>query len=218
MTQGPTLEALQSAVRSLFPGEVAVGVARVADSQSAELWPEERASIAGAVPARQAEFSAGRTAARQALQALGHRPVALPMEPDRAARWPAGVSGSIAHAAGVAVAVARHGPALGVDVEEDAPLEPEIWSTICSPAELACLPVDDRGRLARSVFSAKEAVFKAQEPISRAVFGFDAVTVALAGHTFEAKVLMDAGSFRLGDVIRGNLAHIQGLILAGVAR
>jgi 4'-phosphopantetheinyl transferase EntD len=217
MTDLLLLEAVETAVGTLFPGDVAVAVERISDAGDAGLWPEERAAMTGAVPARLAEFSAGRAAAHRVLAAIGHPAVALPMGADRAPIWPAGIAGSIAHTAGFAIAVARRGRALGVDVEEDARLEPELWPVICSAAELENFPVFDRGILVRRAFAAKEAVFKAQEPGQRAMFGFDAVSVTLAGDRFDARFSTDSGTFRAKQVVRGRLATLYGLVLAGVA-
>jgi 4'-phosphopantetheinyl transferase EntD len=218
MTQSQRLDRVRTALASLFPPGVAIAFCEVAAADPTTLWPTEREAIAGAVPHRLAEFAAGRAAARAALAALGQPPVALPMAPDRAPVWPVGIAGSIAHAAGIAIAVARHGAPLGVDVEDDAPLPPDLWPVITSPAERAALPDGDTGHLVAQVFVAKEALFKAQSPDTRAMFGFDAVTLTLAKTGFDAKFLTKAGAFRPGDIIHGRLAVAEGLILAGVAR
>lgn len=115
----PATGPVEAALRTLFPPGVAVAAERIVPSDASKLWPEEHAAVAGAVPARLAEFVAGRTAARRVLLALGQPAQALPMGPDRAAIWPGDIAGSIAHAAGLAVAVGRLEAALGVDIEED---------------------------------------------------------------------------------------------------
>jgi 4'-phosphopantetheinyl transferase EntD len=217
MTPDRPAAALEAAFKTLFPDEVAMAVERIVPEQPDSLWPEERAAMTGAVPARLAEFAAGRRAARRALAALGEPPVALPMGQDRAPTWPAGISGSIAHAAGFAIAVARHGGPLGVDLEEDAPIEPDLWPLLCAPDELRQLEDGDTGRLVRWVFAAKEAVFKAQEAGQRAMFGHDAVAVTLVADGFRARFNRDAGTFKAGQNLRGRLALFEGLVLAGVA-
>jgi 4'-phosphopantetheinyl transferase EntD len=218
MTRLPGLDRVRATLATLFPSEVAIAVCEVAAADPGSLWPEESAAITGAVPHRLAEFAAGRAAARAALAALCVAPTALPMGPDRAPVWPDGISGSIAHAAGIAIAVARRGAPLGVDVEEDAPLPPDLWPVITTPAERQSLPEGDTSGLIARVFVAKEALFKAQAPDARAMFGFDAVTLTLAKTGFDAKFLTQAGAFRPGDIIHGRLAVAEGLILAGVAR
>lgn len=209
--------AVEAALATLFPPGVAVASVRITQACASGLWPQERAAIAGAVPSRQAEFAAGRIAARGCLSALGVAPVALPVALDRAAVWPHGISGSISHAGGMAVAVARAGGPLGVDIEEDAALEPDLWSVICTGEELRALPGADRGRWVRRVFSAKEAVFKAQDPARRALFGFDALAVRLTGGGFAGRFVAPVGRFGKGQVVAGRLAATQGLVMTGVA-
>lgn len=208
--------AVEAALRTLFPAGVAVAVQEVALSDAGTLWPQEQAAISDAVPRRLAEFTAGRTAARKALAQLGQSPVALPMGPDRAAVWPVGVSGSIAHDGGLAVAVARRGAPLGVDLEPDAPLDRDLWPILCTGAERDRLR-GDVGRAVRQIFCAKEAVFKAQPADARAMFGFEAVEVTLAESRFHAQFRASVGVFRAGQVLSGRLAVLDGVILAGVA-
>ncbi len=211
-----TALAVEAALRALFPAEVAVAAQRITGSDPATLWPEERQAIQGAVPHRLAEFTAGRIAARRVLALLGQHPAALPMASDRAAVWPAGLTGAIAHSADLAVAVGRQGAPLGVDLEPDAPLEPDLWPVICSDRELGRLK-GDTGRMVRQVFCAKEAVFKAQPPHARALFGFEALEVTLADGTFDAQFRASVGVFRLGQTLAGRLTRCDGMILAGVA-
>ncbi len=213
MTRPPAVE---TALRSLFPAGVAVAVERTAMSDPTTLWPDERDAMIGAVPRRLAEFTAGRIAARRVLASLGHPPAALPMGADRAAIWPPGLSGSIAHDADLAIAVGRMGAPLGVDLEPDAPLEEALWPVICQEGELTRLQ-GDTGRQVRQVFCAKEAVFKAQPADARAMFGFDMLDITLAEGRFDAQFRASVGPFRAGQVLSGRLAVVDGVILAGVA-
>lgn len=218
MSAALRLGRIGQALAALFPAEVSVAVCNLAAADPDALWPEERKALRGAVPGRVTEFAAGRQAARQALSALGFAAQALPMLPDRAPRWPKDISGSISHAAGLAVAVVRRGAPIGVDVEEDQPLPPDLWPEIASASERAALPAGETGLWLRRLFAAKEALFKAQAQGARAMFGFDAVHVTLAGTGFNAQFQDDAGAFRAGDVVQGRLALVEGLVLAGVTR
>ncbi|NHB77063.1 4'-phosphopantetheinyl transferase family protein [Rhodobacter calidifons] len=218
MTAAVRLGRIGQALAALFPAEVSVALCNLAAAEPAALWPEERKTLGAAVPRRVMEFAAGRQAARQALSALGVAPRALPVLPDRAPLWPEGIAGSISHAAGLAVAVVRRGAPLGVDVEEDQPLPPDLWPEIASAAERAALPAGETGLWLRRLFAAKEALFKAQAQGARAMFGFDAAHVTLAEAGFDAQFQQDAGAFRAGDVVRGRLALVEGLVLAGVTR
>lgn len=218
MTRPARVKRIEAAIAALFPQDVAVALCSLSAADATDLWPQERAAIAGAVPHRLAEFAAGRQAARAALAALGQRAVALPMGPDRAPIWPEGISGSISHAEGIAIAVVRPGAPLGVDIEADSPLPEDLWPTLTSPEERAAFPPGETGRQARWIFAAKEALFKAQAQGARAMFGFDVVRVTLVEGGFDAQFLVDAGAFRTGDRVQGRLALVEGLVVAGVAR
>ena len=217
MTTTLRLGAVETAIASLFSPGTALAAEPVGADQDGALWPEERTAIAGAVPARRAEFAAGRIAARRCLAAMGRTPAGLPMAADRAAIWPNGVYGSIAHAASVAIAVASEAGPLGIDIEEDAVIEADLWSIICAADELSNLPEEGRGRLVRHVFAAKEAIFKAQDPAQRVMFGFDAVDVRLTAGGFAARFRLNVGAFTEGQMIQGRLALVHGMVLAGVA-
>lgn len=147
------------------------------------LWPEEQRAIAGAGDKRRLEFTAGRVMARQAMGAIGLPAAAIPVAADRAPVWPEGVIGSISHCDSLCVAVvARAGDvgAIGIDAEEDTPLEQALWTEICTAPERAWLqtrPEAQRGRLAKRIFSAKEAVYKAIFPRIRKVLEFSDVTI-----------------------------------------
>lgn len=215
MTPDPGV--VTAALQSLFPPGVAVAVERIIPTSANALWPAERPAVTGAVASRVAEFVAGRAAARRVLQSLGLPLQALPMATDRAALWPTGISGSITHAAGLAVAVARPGGPLGVDIEDATAVAPDLWPIICRPDELQRLQPETTGHAVKRIFCAKEAVFKAQSPENRALFGHEILSVSLAETTFDAQFLADAGAFRAGQIICGRIAVVDGVVLAGVA-
>lgn len=216
MTHAPRPEDVEAALAQLFPPDVAVSVVSIGAAEL-ELFPEEQASLPGAVPARFAEFAAGRRAVRRAMAALGHEIVPVPMGPDRAPIWPPGLSGSVSHAGGMAAAVLRFGAPLGLDLETDEPLESNLWPLICTGSELDALPVADRGMAVRRVFAAKEAVYKAQYPLTGLVIGFDAVAVTVKNSEFSACFLQGAGPIPEGFEMHGRIVRIGGLILTGVA-
>lgn len=187
---------------SVFQG-LPVGIAPV---DGVSLKPEEESALKGAVPARQAEFSAGRAAARMAL---GHE-MALPMGPDRAPIWPEGVRGSITHAGGWALAVV--GPGLtGIDLEPGEDLPEEVRETVLLPQERGA-----DGRTARLIFSAKECAYKAQYPVTRQLFSFDTFAVELGEGAFRAVWQHDVGPFRAGQALAGRFAIGDGFILTGI--
>lgn len=176
------LERLQAMTKAIMP-DGAVAVCRDVKGDVSRLFVEERAAIERAVARRQAEFSAGRAAARAALQQLGRPPVAIPVGPGRAPLWPAGITGSISHCRSAVIAVASafnvqvgH---IGIDVEEAGTLERELWEAICTPKEISELVgLTDAGRCAKVIFSIKEAVYKAQYPVTERLLDFQQVEIS----------------------------------------
>lgn len=174
----PNLSSLRLLTEELALPGLYWGTAEV--GERAELFLPERQAIARAVPKRQMEFLAGRIAVRRALARMGRPAEAIAAGRDRAPVWPAGICGSISHAEGLAVAVLAEAPAeIGVDIEADAALDDALISEICRPEERALVPRLQQGRFARRLFSAKEALYKAQYPKTRLIFGFHALCVDL---------------------------------------
>lgn len=208
---------LATLAAALLPAGVGVGAAD--PGRPYPLMPGE--VVPGAVPARLAEFSAGRHAARAALASLGHAPVAIPMAPDRSPVWPTGVVGSITHSRSACLAaVARGVRGLGIDLEEAVPLERDQWDTVLRPEEqiwLARQPEAQRGLLAKTVFSAKEAAYKAQYAVSGTLFGFDTLAVVLEGDRFAATFRHAVPGFAEGAVLPGRWDEAKGHILTAVA-
>lgn len=153
------------------------------------LYPQEIVAIRQAVPRRQREFAAGREAARQAMARIGWPPAAIPSLPDRAPLWPEGLVGSISHTRQACVAVV--GPrdrlcSIGIDLENDVPMAPTLWDTVCTPDELAWVatqPTPLQGLLVTRLFSAKEAFYKWQYPQTGQMLEFQDVQVALDKQT-----------------------------------
>ncbi len=194
-------------------------------AHAAGLFPVEAAAIARARPARIAEFAAGRAAARLAMAELGLSPCAVAMRPDRAPDWPAGVVGSIAHDGALCLAaLSRAGDlrAIGIDTEPALDLPADLIEEIATPHERAWLDGRDagsRGRMARAIFVAKEATYKALYPLSPQVVGFDAMQVIpdaqLRG--FAATLAIRFGPFAAGSVLNGRLGRAEGRIIAALA-
>ncbi len=73
----------------------------------------------------------------------------------------------------------------GVDVEPATALEPDLIDVICTPSERAWVADQPNpGIAAKLIFSAKEAFYKAQYPLTGKVIAFDAVTVEINDDSF----------------------------------
>jgi len=209
---------------SVFPSGIAVA-ARDPRLLPDAADPTEDGAVRGAVPRRRAEFHAGRAAARAAMVTLGLPPLPVPSDVDRTPIWPDGIVGSISHCKSVCVAVLGHSgkwASLGVDLEEDTDLAADLIDLVCVKAEqtwLATLDTRRRGLMAKLIFCAKEATYKAQYPLTGALFGFDhlEVNIDVAEAQFTARFLAPAGDIPAGTLVRGRYAHAAGVLVTGVA-
>ncbi|MER2510247.1 MAG: 4'-phosphopantetheinyl transferase superfamily protein [Amaricoccus sp.] len=213
---------LDAAARDIFPEGLGVAVL---DPRVfyAGLAPDEAAALAGTVPRRAREFTAGRVAARRAMREIGFLDRSVPAGVDRAPIWPDGLVGSIAHSAERCVAVvapAADWSSLGVDIEPDAPLEETLWDSVLRPEELAWLdarPAGDRARLARLIFSAKECAYKCQYPLTRALLDFDDFSIAIEAGAFHARFQRPVSPFGQGAALSGRWTAAEGALLTALA-
>jgi 4'-phosphopantetheinyl transferase EntD len=190
-----------------------------------ELTEGEAALMAKAVDKRRREYTAGRVLARRAAEKLGLGPIEVLPRNDRAPGWPEGVVGSITHTRGhVAVALARRETVrgLGLDVEQAEPLKHRLWDMICTDEDRAMLaryPEPERSRLAKIVFSAKEAAYKAQFAITEQFLGFSAMHIDLdvSNDGFVATFRQESGdAFAPGDTLTGKLVRTGRLVATAV--
>lgn len=156
-----------------------------------QLYPEELTAVSRAVPKRQREFATGRANARTAMTRMGAAASCIPSGPDRAPVWPPGLIGSISHTDTACVAVVGRRTqmaSIGIDLEDDLPIDQNLWPTICTPAETAHLraqPLEWQGRLVTRLFSAKEAVYKWQYPLTGCMLDFQQVQVTWLSNNAE---------------------------------
>ncbi|HWH84482.1 MAG TPA: 4'-phosphopantetheinyl transferase superfamily protein [Burkholderiaceae bacterium] len=135
---------------------------------------KERQSLGVADEWRRTEFAAGRHHLRKALAALGRPAPDLVSGGDGAPVLPADVVASITHVRGTfgtfvaaAAALLVDAGGVGIDVEEAAGVEPELWLRFLQPdewREAVRLPVTERREHVARVWCAKEAAFKALRP------------------------------------------------------
>lgn len=177
----------------LFPAGVATAEGDPACFQNA-LPLEEEAAAREVSALRRRDFTAGRNCARRALEGLGHPAAPLPAGANRIPRWPAGVSGCIAHTRGYCGAAVAHRTqtcAIGLDIERCDRLQPATYRRICTDAERAWLEAQAPDRVqawATLLFSAKECLYKCQYPLTGAYLGFRDV---------QLRVHAEAGEFRV---------------------
>jgi 4'-phosphopantetheinyl transferase EntD len=207
---------------SQLPANVAV-VETTDDCDLGVLFPEERWLIAASSPSRQREFATGRQCARQALSLLGWPPMPVLRDPRRNPQWPAGLVGSITHCPGYCAAAV--GPrtnyfAIGIDAEPNAALPPRVLNSVASREEqdhLWTLAQAQPGiNWDRTIFSAKEAVYKAWYQLDPRWHDFHDVTIHLnadeqtfTAHTHDWRWAPIIGTFTVhtGLILTSALVH-----------
>ncbi|MCZ0970537.1 4'-phosphopantetheinyl transferase family protein [Streptomyces noursei] len=206
-------------IEKLLPAPIATAES-FGDDPLSEMFPEEFALVAEAVPQRQREFGTVRNCARRALAAFGIAPAPVLPGERRAPIWPIGIVGAMTHCTGyrgAAVARATDVRSVGVDAEPHARIEDP------GVLELVTLP-DERAQLSqlaahqpeicwdRLIFSAKESVYKAWFPLTGRWLGFEDAHLTLdpTDATFTARFLVP------GPVVEGReLTEFTGRWLIG---
>jgi 4'-phosphopantetheinyl transferase EntD len=159
---------LHAAMAALVVPGVSIAHRLISPGDENELMPEEAGAFARSVVSVRRASGAARIVARELLGRLGVPLAPLPRSADGPPIWPAGVTGSLAHDARIAVAAVascRDLAAVGIDVEPAEELPPEIIDMVATPAERAMIGnVRFGGRL---LFVAKEAAYKAVYMLDR---------------------------------------------------
>lgn len=179
-------QALRDLARHLLPPGHGCAVLPL-DQDPAPLLPEEAAAMSRAVPQRRREFALGRMALRAAIRAAGHdlpdtRPI--PMRPDRRPDLPPGIHASLSHGGDYCIAVASPpgGASIGVDLEPLTQTRPEGLAQTVTP--FRARGGDGAAQDPLLAFCVKEALFKAQYPLTGAMLDFDAVPVVIGPARF----------------------------------
>lgn len=181
-----TTEALAAALARVAPAGCAFGWDD-GDTAVDELTAADIEPVARAMPRRQAEFLRGRRAAARALRALGAEVQTVGMAESGAPSFPRGIVGSITHSGAHALAAVADGSqmaALGLDVETRRSFDEALLAELAHPGELELVAecCEERVALgaarARMLVAAKEALYKAQFPDTKQIFGFLDIEVA----------------------------------------
>ena len=215
---------------ALLAGLLPAGVAVMetwADGDPATLSPAERVHIGRARPGRAREFAAGRLCARQALERLGRAGWDLLVAPDRSPQWPPGIAGSISHTTGyccAAVCEQDRFRSIGLDVEIDRRVTADLHGQFLTASEQAALlgmSDNEAGRRATLIFSAKEAFYKCQYPLTSEWLDFADIEVEVPDDLREAGRLTIRPTRRLAieqpfpAPWHGRFVRFRGLVATG---
>ncbi|MBN2235892.1 MAG: 4'-phosphopantetheinyl transferase superfamily protein, partial [Opitutales bacterium] len=153
------------------------------------LDPSEHACICSATPKRQREFSTARCAIRQIMKDWGIPAQPVPTGEDGQPVWPKPVHGSITHTRDLCWVALTQDPSIrsiGIDIERRERMHPGLWDRITTPAEQSRLQSEtlpagiSRNDLHSILFSAKEAFFKCQYPLTSRWLGFKDVDLSMS--------------------------------------
>lgn len=174
-------------------------VAHYQDALYAEHGIELTARMSRAVIKRRAEYLAGRLCARDALASLSIPGIPRDMQDSRCPQWPLSARGAITHSHGVAGAiVGRHEvwQGLGLDIEhwiaEDS--AQQLQDAILSSEEKPLLDAHPTtfAQQLTLIFSAKESLYKALNPIvGRSFYFHDAAIISWGTDTLTLMLKLD---------------------------
>ena len=185
--------------------------------------PLEQPVVANAVEKRRRDFAAGRACARRALRQLGYEEVAITAGDRREPVWPEGVVGTISHTQGFCgAAVARRHDvlSLGFDAERVAAIQLDISDHVATAAELDALQERIPGPRERALalaFSAREAFYKCQYPVSRQWVGLRDVALRLEEDGFVVVPRFDiSGVCPCGGTVRGRYRFAGDYVMTAI--
>ncbi len=185
------------------------------DGIRGSLTDEEQSAVTRAVSKRRREFAAGRILARDGLRALGVQPGSIPVSDGRYPVWPDGIVGSISHTddhVGVALANSSDYAAIGLDLVVPRSVTPDLFRSILIEAERSQLSKDSPTDAATLIFSCKESVYKAVNPIVDEFLDFLDVRIELLDGKFQAHCKDEKRSATLIGKGKGYLDIHDGLV------
>ena len=189
-----------------------VAIGRVAD-HTGTLFDEELDLIKSSTSDRQHTFATGRHLAKTALNHLGIslRPI---LREQRRPVWPDFVVGSIAHTKllGVsAVANASQYRGIGIDIESINAVSDQVASRIFDDEERAWIKQQSLPQWRTAMFSAKEAIYKATNPITNEFLGFRDVSIEIDENALSfTATTTNSGAAQLLKVGRGYFHRVEG--------
>ncbi|AJW39401.1 4'-phosphopantetheinyl transferase EntD [Rhodococcus sp. B7740] len=164
-------------IESILPNGV-VSAELFVDPPGLTPHPLEAPLVAKAVDKRKREFTSARHCARVAMEKLGVEPAPIMRGKSGAPQWPKGVVGSLTHCDGYRGAVLAYSMqvrSVGIDAEPHGPLPDGVLEAVSLPAEREWLETAGREDIHwdRVLFCAKEATYKAWEPLTGRWLGFE---------------------------------------------
>ena len=180
------------------------------DDHTRELLPGERIGLERMGDVRRAEYSSGRRVARQALSLLGVRDWAVTAR-GRVPLWPRGIVGSITHSRALALALVGRRTdvaGIGVDLESEQRVTDELARRVLLKRERQRVVEKDWPTM---LFAAKEAVYKAVNPLVGEYLAFADVEIsASTDGTYRAEMTRPGESNAVVEAGGGWFQRVEG--------
>ena len=164
---------LTANLQSLLPSGAIGRVRRIQANDATYFTPIEAEHFAKCIEKVQRASGAARHLARQLLHERSIAPIDFIPASDGRPLWPTGIVGSLTHdryCAAAAIATASEYRGIGIDVEPNTEINPDLARVILRDDERE--PLRQAGLSLHQAFSIKEAVFKAAYPIDLVRIGF----------------------------------------------
>lgn len=198
---------------------------------SPELFDTYSIAAPQAVLKRQAEFLAARLCAREALRLqTGQANIPTQQAHTRAPLWPQHSCGSMSHSHNICAAIvgdSRHWQSLGLDIEKPIAVEraQRLAKSILTPDEYSvyCNLAHHPGAVYLTlVFSLKESLFKALNPLTNSYFGFYDAQVLDLEPAYQGvarlRLCKDLSEdWKTGCELEGQFSHLYGSALTLVS-
>jgi len=192
-------------IREVRLGALRGFLAPVAD-RSALLPAGETERVRRLPVSRRLTHTSGRWLAHHALASIGCSCPSIGVGPQGEPDWPAGIVGSIAHTADLAIATvaptATH-VGIGVDIEQQNRAEPDTHPLLFTDREREI----HRDRDLTLLFSAKEAFYKLYRPLAGRFLDFLDVEIDLVDDRTGTLRLRPIGTYPLMDILPQAQAH-----------
>lgn len=179
-----------------------------------QLSAQEEVAVSKSVASRRAEYSSGRLCAHLACERLGSPLEHLLSDGQRRPQWPASLAGAISHTdqlAAALVAPSARYAGVGIDIEGLGRVSNDLVPRLLTKRERSIDGLDPA-----IVFSAKEAVYKAINPLADAFIGFQEVQgeFDLASKSFSMRYQGDHDPSRRLDGGSGYWREWEGWVIS----
>ena len=187
--------------------DVALALSKVSDYEE-RLLPEQKEKCGTLTGARRLEFGTTRFLANVVQGRFGSQTDALTNVVKRYPVWPQALVGSISHARKlslVACAARSQYANLGVDIESFGRIKPGLYKKLFNENELQIIDQSvDADVTATTMFSIKESIYKAVNPVTELWLGFKDVELSRENHTWQAAYV---GSARKNRIVNHLSCH-----------